>query len=152
MEEVDTELQNIIQKMRTLLPNNTFLDLAKPLKECLKFHYKHHIEDFTSIYSIFRTNKAYSEHKINYIVNKDNNMIKPNINHKFFTTDTPFGLCLYKDLGEALGILTPCIDKLIEWNQNFLGKEYILGSSLNGKDSNELLRPSREYLSTNLFN
>ena len=95
--------------------------------------------------NIFRTNSAYSKHKIKYI-NYDNNKIIPDINHKFFTTDTPFGLCLYKDFAQSLNLKTPLIDKLIEWNQKFLNKEYIINSSLEGKDSDELLRPSQEYL------
>ena len=145
VELVDEELQNIVKKIKVQQPDNKFLDLARPLVECLKFHYKERIRDSSSIYTIFRTNAAYTEHKIKYLEG-ENDTIKPDIHHKFFTTDTPFGLCLYKDLAESLEIETPVIDKLIKWNQSFLKKEYIVGSSLTGVNSNELLRPSQEYL------
>ena len=126
-------------------PDNIFLDYAKPLVECLKFHYGNKIINSESIYNIFRTNSAYKENKIKYL-ECPNNKIIPDIKHKFFTTDTPYGLCLYKDFGEYLNIKTPIIDKLIEWNQKFLNKEYIINSSLVGKDAIELLKPSKEYL------
>jgi hypothetical protein len=145
VESVDAELQCITKKIRTLCPDNSFLDYAKPLTECLKFHYKDRIGDDTSMFTIFRTNEAYKAHKIKYITG-DDGRVKPDISHKFFTTDTPFGLCLYKDLADTVGVETPVIDKLIRWNQGFMDKEYMVGTELVGRDSHDLLRPSKEYL------
>ena len=61
----------------------------------------------------------------------------PNINHRHFTDDIPFGLVPVKDLAQRVGASTPVIDEMIRWHQVLMGKEYIVGSELSGADMSE---------------
>ena len=66
------------------------------------------------------------------------------VTHKFFTTDLPFGLVIYKDIAIELGVDVPIIDELIRWNQKMVGKEFMLeNGTLNGKDVAEGVYPSK---------
>lgn len=142
MQKMDDELQSITKAIRKQFPDNRYLDMAKPLKDCLVFHYKELIKDPTDLYSILRTNEAYSQHKITYKTVGDG-LVVPDVTHKFFTTDLPYGLCIYKDLALTLGIDTPTIDTLIYWNQKMVGKEFMVEGKLCGKDIDEAVIPSK---------
>lgn len=56
---------------------------------------------------------------------------------RYFTEDIPFGLLLIKAFAEKVKVNTPTIDKVIEWAQRVMGKEYIVGNQLVGKDVDE---------------
>ena len=45
-----------------------------------------------------------------------------------FWEDIPYGLVVLKSLAEMLDLVTPSIDFFIDWHQQFMGREYILGS------------------------
>jgi len=142
MQKMDDEMQSITKAVRKIYPDNRYLDMAKPLRDCLVFHYKELITDPTDLYSILRTNKAYSKHKITYKKVGDG-MVIPDVTHKFFTTDLPYGLCIYKDLALTLGVETPMIDTLIYWNQKMVSKEFMVDGKLCGKDIGEAVIPSK---------
>lgn len=142
IQSMDDEMQLIVQALRLKVPDNRYLDMAKPLKECLLFHYKELITDPTDMYSILRSNVAYSKHKITYKVVGEG-LIMPDVEHKFFTTDLPYGLVIYKDIALSLGVETPMIDTLIMWNQRMVSKEFMVDGKLCGKDIDEAVVPSR---------
>jgi len=142
IQKMDDELQLITKAIRKLFPDNRYLDMAKPLTDCLVFHYKELIVDPTDIYSILRTNVAYSKHKITYKKMGDG-LVVPDVKHKFFTTDLPYGLIIYKDLALTLGIETPMMDTLIYWNQKMVSKEFMVDGKLSGKDIAEAVVPSK---------
>jgi hypothetical protein len=58
----------------------------------------------------------------------------PDFNHRFLTEDVPFGLVVIRGIAEIARVPTPCIDKVLSWCQDKLGKEYLVGSRLTGKD------------------
>jgi hypothetical protein len=142
MQKMDDELQEITKVVRKLFPDNRYLDMAKPLKDCLCFHYKELISDPTDLYTILRTNKAYAKHKITYKTVGEG-LIIPDVTHKFFTTDLPYGLIIYKDLALTLGVETPMMDTLIYWNQRMVSKEFMVDGKLTGKDIDEAVIPSK---------
>ena len=39
------------------------------------------------------------------------------LQHKFFETDLPFGLCTFVDIARMIGVETPLIEAMILWNQ-----------------------------------
>ncbi len=51
--------------------------------------------------------------------------------------DIPHGLCVLKDIAEQLGHATPWIDRMIEWHQQLMGKEYLVRGRLVGRDVGE---------------
>ena len=142
IEAMDSEMQRLVAAVRAKRPDNPHLHLARPLKECLCYHYDGLIADTTDMHSILRTNTAYAKHRITY-KNVGDGLVIPDVDHKFFTTDLPYGLCIYKDLALALGVEVPVIDKLILWNQKMVGKEFMTASGkLDGKDVAEAVLPS----------
>ncbi len=64
-------------------------------------------------------------------------------NHRFFTDDIRYGVCIAKWMADQLGLAVPMIDKLIEWVQE-LRQEKIIE---NGKLLLESDNPTVEFLS-----
>uniref|UniRef100_A0A383WCK4 Rhodanese domain-containing protein n=1 Tax=Tetradesmus obliquus TaxID=3088 RepID=A0A383WCK4_TETOB len=58
----------------------------------------------------------------------------PDFSCRLLSEDVPFGLVATRGIAEVLGVATPCIDKVISWAQDKLGKEYLVGGKLSGKD------------------
>lgn len=58
----------------------------------------------------------------------------PDVSGRFFHEDIPFGLVIIKGVAELCGVETPNIDKVIEWGQTMIGKEFIVGTKLIGKN------------------
>ena len=54
--------------------------------------------------------------------------------NRYFTEDIPYGLLIIKSLGALLGQPTPMIDQVIRWTQRRMGREYLTGTGLNGRD------------------
>lgn len=61
----------------------------------------------------------------------------PDWNNRYFTEDIPYGLLIIKAFACKYGIDTPTIDRVLEWAQAGMGKEYLTGGRLNGKDLTE---------------
>ena len=99
--KADAELQLITEAFKKQQPDNRYLDLARPLVDCLRTHYADQIGDPSTMATILRTNKAYANHFLTY--KKVEGGLIPDVSHKFFTTDLPFGLCIYKVHGGAKG-------------------------------------------------
>lgn len=58
----------------------------------------------------------------------------PDFGYRYLTEDVPFGLVVTKGLAELAGVPTPETDRVLAWCQEKLGKEFIVGSELKGKD------------------
>lgn len=50
----------------------------------------------------------------------------PKLESRLFWEDVPFGLCILKSIATMLGNRTPTIDFMIEWHQQFMGKQFLL--------------------------
>ncbi len=61
----------------------------------------------------------------------------PDYSNRYFTEDIPFGMLITKSYAIRLGIDTPAIDNIILWAQEKMGKEYLTGGKLDGKDIGE---------------
>ena len=142
IQKMDDEMQLIVAAVKTKYPDWDKQNLCRPLRDCLIFHYAELIEDNTNIFTILRTNKGYAKHHITY-TKVSEGMVIPKVDHKFFTTDLPFGLVIYKDIALELGVAVPVIDELILWNQKMVSKEFMVDGALTGKDVNEGVLPSK---------
>ena len=138
--EMDKELNYIVDELRKKLPNNKYLKDGFYMKKCILENYDDQVSDKSNTISCIKTNAAFGKHKIPY-ENKNDGII-PIIDHKFFITDLPYGLVLFKDIALVLNIKTPIIDEIILWNQKIVNKEYLVDNKLNGKDINEAIVPS----------
>jgi len=58
----------------------------------------------------------------------------PDWNNRYFQEDIPFGLLVIKSFAVKYGIVTPTIDKVLEWAQSGMNKEYLVNGQLTGRD------------------
>ena len=72
----------------------------------------------------------------------------PDFTHRFLTEDVPFGLVVLRGIAEIAGVPTPKLDTVLCWSQQKLGKEYLVGSRLIGKDIDATRCPQRYGYST----
>lgn len=61
----------------------------------------------------------------------------PDYSNRYFTEDIPFGMLITKSYAIRLGVETPAIDRIILWAQGKMGREYLTGGKLEGKDIGE---------------
>ena len=65
----------------------------------------------------------------------------PDFTARYFTEDIPHGLVVTRGVAALLAVPTPAIDMLIEWAQKNMGKEYLVGGKLVGKDIQDTSAP-----------
>ncbi len=95
--------------------------------------YGNEIKDKTNLMTALRTNPGYAGITHPMIQNENGEYV-PDFNHRFLAEDVPFGLVVIRGIAEIAGSPTPCLDRVLAWCQAKLGKEYLVGSSLTGKD------------------
>lgn len=134
LEGLDRELQNIKRALELETPE---LDLqgVLPLADRILSQYRDQVADASSLQTIMATNQAYSMAKTP--TRKVEGGVVPNPEHRVVQDDIPHGLCVLKDIAEHLRQRTPWIDLMIEWHQTLMGKEYLVGGRLRGKDIGE---------------
>lgn len=140
--KMDNELTAIVEALKPHYPTNSHLHLNFHLRDCIIENYQNQVKDQSTIASTVKTNIAFGSHTIPYKELQDG-LVVPNLEHKFFVTDLPFGLCLFKDIAIMADVKTPMIDTLIEWNQKLIKKEYIRNGTISGKNSGECILPSK---------
>lgn len=72
----------------------------------------------------------------------------PDFAHRYLTEDVPFGLAVTKGLAQLVHIPTPAHDLVLTWAQGHLGKEFMVGSELSGKDVKDTRAPQAYGLNT----
>ena len=71
----------------------------------------------------------------------DNGKWVPDFGYRYLAEDVPYGLVVTKGLALLAGVPTPETDRVLAWCQEKLGKEYLVGSELKGKDVKETRAP-----------
>lgn len=102
--------------------------------------YLHTIQDPTSLFTAMKTNSAYNGllHPMKEVAP---GQWVPDFRHRYLAEDVPFGLAVTKGVAQILSVPTPISDLVIRWAQGHLGKEFIVGSELKGKDVGETRAP-----------
>ena len=110
------------------------LDMSEVIHilDWLKQYYSKQISDFTNLQTSFRTNKAYDG--LVHPMKKVEGGYVPDFSYRYTSEDVPFGVVVIKGISEIAGVKTPVMDTVIAWTQEKLGKEYIVGSELKGRD------------------
>ncbi|KAL4237124.1 hypothetical protein ACF0H5_005505 [Mactra antiquata] len=110
------------------------LDMSEviPILEWYRIYYRDQITDSSNLKSCMVTNKAYNG--LLHPMEKTDAGFVPNFKYRYTSEDIPFGLVVMKGIAECVNVKTPAIDSVITWAQGKLGKEYIVGSELKGKD------------------
>lgn len=97
-----------------------------------KLYYHEQISDDSSLKACMRTNKAYNG--LTHPMKQVDGGLMPDFKYRYTSEDIPFGLVVMKGIAECTGVETPTMDAVIAWAQEKLGKEYVVGSKLTGKD------------------
>jgi len=100
--------------------------------------YGDNVGDLTSLYTAYRTNRAYKGITAPVEQTDIPGKVKCPAGHRYFQDDIPYGQCVFRYLADLVGVETPEMDLLIEWGQNVMGKEYLVDGELKGKDVEDI--------------
>lgn len=109
--------------------------------------YGNDIKDKTNLMTALRTNSGY-EGITHPMIQTDDGEYLPDFNHRFLAEDVPFGLVVIRGVAEIARVPTPCMDTVLRWCQDRLGKEYLVGSRLTGRDLANTRCPQRYGFTT----
>ncbi|KAL8589164.1 hypothetical protein ACOMHN_052502 [Nucella lapillus] len=123
------------------------LDHVEHLEPWFIGNYSKTVEDPSCLYTAMRTNSAYNNlvHPMSEI---SPGQYVPDFQHRYLSEDVPFGLAVVKGVAQIAGVATPYTDKVMTWAQGHLGKEFIVGSELKGKDVKDTRAPQAFGLNT----
>jgi len=88
--------------------------------------------DATSLTKKIRSIEAFKGIKMNMTYHEHG--FRVDYTNRYFTEDIPYGLLIIKSFAILTGTATPTIDKIIVWMQDKIGKKYLAGNKLEGKD------------------
>jgi hypothetical protein len=120
MVALDNELVLLTQTLSKAHPDNRHLASDFALKTCVIENYEDQITNTWDTVTSIMTNRAFGSHHIPYTQVEGG--VVPTLAHKFFETDLPFGLVMFKDIALMCKLATPMIDTLIRWNQRLINK------------------------------
>ncbi|XP_050400663.1 opine dehydrogenase [Patella vulgata] len=118
------------------------LDEVGHLFDWFKLIYKDEIKDKSSLLTALQTNSAYNG-LLHPMKETPDGKFLPDFTYRYMTEDVPFGLVVLKGISEIAGVATPVTDKVLAWSQKMIGKEYIVGDKLCGKDVATSRAPQR---------
>jgi hypothetical protein len=139
-----SKLSDEIQEIRQALEIRfTDLDLSAvtPLDEWLRHAYEHDVSDASSVQSCFRTNRAYAN--LRAPMRTVQGGLAPDYQARYLVEDVPYGLLVTRGVATLAGVETPLIDRVITWSQECMGKKYLMGDKLCGRDLGETRAPQR---------
>jgi NAD/NADP octopine/nopaline dehydrogenase, alpha-helical domain len=139
---VDEETANLLGKMsdevvatsKRIMAEYPQVDLSQviPMYEWDVAHYGNQIGDKRNLMTALRTNALY-QGRTHPMIQTESGRYVPDFNHRFLLEDIPC-LAVVRGIAEIAGVETPNIDTVLSWGQDKLGKEYLVGSSLTGRD------------------
>lgn len=143
------EILVLIKEIRNI-DKSINLNHVLGLQDWLIYSYKESIEDKSTLQSCFVTNRAY-QGLCAPMKKIDNDYFLPNFQARYLTEDVPYGLVVTKAIAQLAKVDTPIIDEVILTVSKWMGKEYIKGSYLEGKDIKDTRIP-QNYGINNLEN
>jgi hypothetical protein len=100
--------------------------------------YGDNVGDSTSLLTCYRTNLAYKGITAPVERTEVEGKVRCPAGHRYFQDDIPYGLCVFRYLAELVDVPTPEMDALIEWGQEIMRKEYLVGGKLAGRDVSDI--------------
>jgi len=132
LKAISDEILILTEKIKAL-DKKVNLDHVLGLKDWLIYSYEGSIADKSTLQSCFVTNSAYKGlcapmKKIS------NGYFLPDFQARYLTEDVPYGLVVTKAIAQLAKVDMPIIDEVILTISKWIGKEYIKGDYLKGKD------------------
>jgi hypothetical protein len=146
LQALSDEVQAVCRALEQALPQ---LDLSNVLSldVWLQRAYAGQIDDASTLRSSFTTNRAYTGLRAPLRLVEENAYV-PWFEARYLSEDVPYGLLVTRGIAELAGVATPSIDRVILWAQARLGKEYLAGGRVAGRDVAESRAPQRFGISS----
>ena len=122
---LDADYSKIRAKIRMKYPNKKFSKMQNYLKQD---RYTNKTEDYTVLESFLKS-KTLGAIKAPTIKTQAGTW-KIDTNHRFFTDDIHYGLCIAKWVAERFKIDVPTIDKIINWAQKLRDEDLLKNGKL----------------------
>lgn len=143
--QLSEEILALARALAKAMPSLT-LPLVLPLQESLRQGYGAAIADARTLRSTIATNAAYAG--IRMPMRRVDGGWAPDWQSRFFAEDIPHGLAVLHGLAELLGIEVPRVDEILCWAQEKMGREYLVGGRLAGRDVAEAGAPQSHGIRT----
>ena len=130
---VTNEINTISAVIKTKFQHLDFSSLTS-MNGWLKEHYGDQIVDNTSLLTSLQTNKAYNGLKHPMLTTEAGTYL-PDFNYRYLSEDVPYGIVVLKAIAELVAVETPEMDKIIQWAQTKLEREYLVDGKISLKDS-----------------
>jgi hypothetical protein len=120
-------------KLQELLPS---MDLSSvgTVHDWLLDAYDGQIGDLSTLGSTLRTNAAYAGLVVPTRPNPDGPGRLPLFDYRYLTEDAEIHFTVIRGIAELLGVPTPTVDRVLEWAQAKLNREWLREGKLQGKD------------------
>lgn len=132
LQALSDEVQAVCTALEWALPT---LDLSSvlPLDAWLRRAYAGQIDDASTLRSSFTSNRAYTGLRAPLRLVEEN-AYAPWFEARYLSEDVPYGLLVTRGIAELAGVATPASDRVILWAQERLGKDYLAGGRVAGRD------------------
>lgn len=140
MLKVSDEIMAVKAEIEKRVPHID-LEIVHHVTDWIIRAYEKHIADKSSLRAMFASLRAY-EGLTCPMIEVEGGLI-PDFTHRYLTEDIPFNFTPTKGIAELCGIETPTIDKILDWGQKAINKEFIINGKLCGKDLNDTFAPQR---------
>lgn len=133
IQALDDEIQAIKKAILKSYPNLN-LDQVMPMRDRICTMYAGQVSDETNLKTVFNTNTGYKHVPFPMIpvegqdlknIPAGEEMVKLNLNARFFWEDLPYGLVILKDIGNIVGVDTPIVTRNIIFHQKFMPIKYV---------------------------
>jgi NAD/NADP octopine/nopaline dehydrogenase, alpha-helical domain len=124
----------VVTTARRIMEIDPRIDLSQviPMYNWDIAHYGSYIKDRTNLMTALRTNVLY-QGRTHPMIQTENGGYLPDFNHRFLLEDIPC-LAVIRGIAELAGVETPDMDLVLSWGQEVLGKQYLAGSKITGRD------------------
>ncbi|HEV8432340.1 MAG TPA: NAD/NADP octopine/nopaline dehydrogenase family protein [Thermoanaerobaculia bacterium] len=125
----------VVATSRAIMREHPHVDLSQviPMYDWDIACYGNDIVDKTNLMTALRTNPIYAGLR-HPMIRRDNGEYVPDFQHRFLSEDVPFGLVVIRGVAELAGVPTPHLDRVLRWSQDVMGREYLVGNELCGRD------------------
>lgn len=136
-----------LMAIKDALVEQTGIELSSviPAQEWLIKAYGDDIVDKRTLQSCITTNKSYQGLK--HAMAEVEGGYVPSSNSRYLTEDIPFGIMVIRGIAEIVGVPTPTMDRVIDWNQRFMGKQFLVDGKPTGEDIDSTRAPQKYGIS-----
>lgn len=146
VERLSDEVLSVARRIEARSAGVLDLTGVNSVHDWLKASYATQTKDTSTVATCFRTGPL--QHRKAPMQEVATGVFEPKFEYRYLTEDVPYGLAVVKAIAEIADVETPAIDAVILWAQERLGKQYMIGGKLQGRDARELPTPRHAGIRT----